>query len=98
LFERPDRQVELRCAPEIEVAVFQGGRGLDLFASARDITAPTHIYWAERGNFSLETYRALANLMPRATVATVPAGHLIPMERPDWTAELIGDLATAQPR
>jgi len=98
LFERADGQVELRCAPEIEVAVFQGGRGLDLFALAGDITAPTHIYWAERGNFSLETYRALASLMPRATVATVQAGHLIPMERPDLTAELIRDLAAAQPR
>jgi hypothetical protein len=36
--------------------------------------------------------------MPHASVATVQAGHLIPMERPDLTAELIGDLATAQPR
>lgn len=91
LAERDDGQVELRCAPEIEVAVFQGGRGLDVFTVADRITAPTRIYWAERGNFSLETYRGLASSMPRATVGTVPAGHLIPMERPDLTAALIRD-------
>jgi pimeloyl-ACP methyl ester carboxylesterase len=92
LAEREDGQVELRCAPEIELAVFQGGRGLDLFPIAGQVTARARIYWAERGNFSLDTYRTLAGLMPRAAVGTVPAGHLIPMERPDLTAELIRGL------
>jgi pimeloyl-ACP methyl ester carboxylesterase len=91
LAQREDGQVELRCAPEIEVAVFQGSRGLDVFAVADRIAAKTRFYWAERGNFSLETYRALAGSMPRATVATVPTGHLIPMERPDLAAALIRD-------
>lgn len=89
LVAREDGQVELRCQPEIEAAVFQGGRGLDLFPLAPQISAPAHIYWAEHGSFSIETYRALASLMPRATVSTVPTGHLVPMERPDLTAALI---------
>jgi pimeloyl-ACP methyl ester carboxylesterase len=92
LAPRDDGQVELRCSPETELAVFQGGRALDLFAAAAQVTALTRIYWAERGNFSLENYRTLAALMPRAEVGTVPAGHLIPMERPDLTAELIRSL------
>ena len=89
LMTREDGQVELRCPPEIEAAVFQGGRGLDLIPLASQISAPAQIYWAEHGSFSLETYRALAALMPRATVSTVPTGHLVPMERPDLTAALI---------
>jgi pimeloyl-ACP methyl ester carboxylesterase len=92
LAARDDGQVELCCPPEIELAVFQGGRGLDVFGVASQITAKTWIYWAEHGNFSLDAYRTLAARMPSATVGTVAAGHLIPMERPDWTAELIAGL------
>lgn len=97
LVERSDGQVELRCAPEIEVAVFSGARGYDLFPVAHQISALTRIYWAERGDFSLETYRALASLIPHAQVGTVPTGHLVPMERPDLAARLIRELATEAP-
>ena len=97
LVERSDGQVELRCSPEIEVAVFAGARGYDLFPVAERITALTRICWAERGDFSLDTYRALAGLIQHAQVGTVPTGHLVPMERPDLAAQLIRDLAAEAP-
>jgi pimeloyl-ACP methyl ester carboxylesterase len=97
LVQRSDGQVELRCSPETEVAVFGGARGYDVFPMADQVTALTRIYWAERGSFSLETYRALAKLIPRAEVGTVPTGHLVPMERPDLAAALIRELATEVP-
>jgi pimeloyl-ACP methyl ester carboxylesterase len=79
--------VELKCPGAVEAAVFEQGEALDLSAWTKGLAQPALWLWAERGNFPLELYEALAGSMARARVERVPAGHLIPMERPDLVAE-----------
>ena len=87
LRERPDGGVELKCPGAVEAAVFSQGDALDLPAWVRGLTPPALWLWAERGNFPLAYYEALAASMRAARVERAPAGHLIPMERPDLVAD-----------
>ena len=87
LKERPEGGVELKCAGAVEAAVFSQGEALDLPAWVRGLAPPALWLRAERGNFPLPYYQALAASMRAARVESAPAGHLIPMERPDLVAE-----------
>jgi pimeloyl-ACP methyl ester carboxylesterase len=87
LRERADGSVELKCPGAVEAAVFDQGEAIDLAAWVRGLAPPTLWLWAERGNFPLPYYEALAASMRAARVERAPAGHLIPMERPDLVAE-----------
>jgi len=83
LHQRADGQVELKCPREVEAAIFDRGGSLDPFPHVHRVTASTLFLRAARGNFSRETYQALADAMPDARVEDADAGHLVPMERPD---------------
>jgi pimeloyl-ACP methyl ester carboxylesterase len=87
LRERPDSGVELKCPGAVEAAVFAQGEGVDLPAWVRGLAPPALWLQAERGNFPLPYYQALAGSMRAARVEQAPAGHLIPMERPDLVAD-----------
>jgi pimeloyl-ACP methyl ester carboxylesterase len=87
LRERPDGGVELKCPGAVEAAVFAQGEALDLPAWVRGLAPPALWLWAERGNFPLPYYQALAASMRAGRVERAPAGHLIPMERPDLVAD-----------
>jgi pimeloyl-ACP methyl ester carboxylesterase len=87
LRERPGGGVELKCPGAVEAAVFAQGDAIDLGAWARGLAPPALWLWAERGNFPRALYERLARSMRAARVETAPAGHLIPMERPDLVAE-----------
>jgi pimeloyl-ACP methyl ester carboxylesterase len=87
LRERPGGGVELKCPGAVEAAVFARGDGVDLAGWARGAAPPALWLWAERGNFPLPYYEALAASMRAARVEKAPAGHLIPMERPDLVAD-----------
>jgi len=89
LRERPDGQVELKCAPEVEATVFEAGGAFDIFALAPAVTAPTLFLWASHGSFPRAMHEDLAQRMPHARVETVEAGHLAPMERSDLIAEAV---------
>ena len=89
LRERADGQVELKCAPEVEATIFEASGGLDLFALAPAVTTPTLFLWASRGRFPRFLYADLAARMAHARIEDVPAGHLIPMERPDLVSESV---------
>jgi pimeloyl-ACP methyl ester carboxylesterase len=86
LRERSDGSVELKCPGAVEAAVFEQGEALDLMTWTKGLAAPALWLWAERGSFPLPLYEALAGSMARARIERVPAGHLIPMERPDRVA------------
>jgi pimeloyl-ACP methyl ester carboxylesterase len=51
LRDRPDGQVELKCASEVEAAIFSQGQGFDSWVVAARVRTPTLILWAERGDF-----------------------------------------------
>lgn len=87
LRDRPDGGVELKCPGAVEAAVFSRGDAIDLAAWVRGLSPPCLWLWAERGNFPLAYYETLAASMRAARVERAPAGHLIPMERPDLVAD-----------
>ena len=90
--DRSDGQVELKCSPETEATVFETGGSLDLFALAPQVEIPVVVQWAQQGNFSRGAYERLVAPIQDALVETVPAGHLVPMERPDLVAARIREL------
>lgn len=87
LRESKDGGVELKCAGAVEAAVFELGEFVDLTEWTRGLASPALWLWAERGNFPLAFHERLAASMRTARVERVPAGHLVPMERPDLVAE-----------
>jgi len=88
LRERPDGQVELKCASEVEAAIFSQGRGFDTWQiAARVRETPTLLLWAERGDFPRAVFEEVAKRMGDARIHDTPTGHLIPMEQPALVAE-----------
>lgn len=89
LADRSDGQVELKCSPEAEAAVFGGSGSLDVFSAVAGLRPPVLLLWAKRGNFPRLAFERLAAGMVDARIEDVEAGHLIPMERPEWVAAAI---------
>lgn len=87
--ERADGQVELKCPPGIEAAVFDQNSSLDVFGYAERVRADTLVVAAERGRFPLVLFELLAEALPAGRALSVPMGHLMPMEDPKATAELL---------
>jgi pimeloyl-ACP methyl ester carboxylesterase len=92
LRERSEGDVELKCAGEVEAAVFDAGH-VDVFAQAPRVQAPTLFLWAREGDFSRSVYETLAASMPSAVVEDLDAGHLAPMERPDLVVAALEQFA-----
>ena len=87
LRDRPDGQVELKCPAEIEATIFEVSRGLDISALARRATTPALFLWATRGDFPRFRMETTAGAMADARVIDVDAGHLVPMEKPEWVVQ-----------
>ena len=87
----PDGGVELKCSPEVESSIFGGPSSLDIHGEAARLETPTLLLWARAGNFEREVFDALAARMLEGRVEDVDAGHLIPMEKPEWVvAQVLG--------
>ncbi len=80
--ENDEGEIELKCAREVEAAIFGGGGTSRAFDAPEAVTARTLFVHAQRGNFLAETYEALAARMPKARVASEDLGHLFPLETP----------------
>jgi pimeloyl-ACP methyl ester carboxylesterase len=93
LAARPDGSRELKCAPEVEAAVFGGARGFDLFGRVAGCATPALLLWARHGNFPRPLYDRLAETLGDARVEPVDAGHLVPMERPERVVAAVLDFA-----
>ncbi len=89
LRDREDGQVELKCSPETEAAVFEASGTFDIFELAPAVRAPALFLWAARDSFPRDLHEALAARMPRARLEATDSGHLIPMERPDLVVEAV---------
>lgn len=84
-----DGRVELKCAPEVEAAVFGGPGDFDVHARVVDLATPTLLLWARRGNFPRAVYEALVAPMRDARIEDVDAGHLMTMEQPDLVTDAV---------
>jgi pimeloyl-ACP methyl ester carboxylesterase len=87
LRDRPDGQVELKCAGEIEASVYEHNSSLDLFAVVRALRVPTLLVFAPRGHFPRTMMERLLGLSPLLQSEDLPGSHLLPMELPERCAE-----------
>lgn len=94
LRETDDGGVTLKCAREIEAAVFEGRASGVCAEGVESVTARTLFVHAGRGSFEATTYEALASRMPDARVMRRDLGHLFPMEAPETVLALVDDLMT----
>jgi pimeloyl-ACP methyl ester carboxylesterase len=89
LARRADGSLELKCAPEVEAAVFGGAAGFGLFDRVAGLATPALLLWARHGNFPRTLYEQLAARMADGHVEEVEAGHLVPMERPELVVDAV---------
>jgi pimeloyl-ACP methyl ester carboxylesterase len=89
LRDRADGKVELKCAPEVEAAIFEATGVFDIFEKVASLSAPALLLWAARGSFSRSVYESLVERMPHGRVETVDAGHLVPMEQPRLVSDAV---------
>lgn len=93
--DRPDGQVELKCDPEVEAAVFDATGALDIFDVVDRIEAPTLLVRAGRGYFPMATYEEIVARLARATLLELDIDHLMPMHNPPALAETLLEFATS---
>ncbi len=89
--------LELACSPEQEAALFMGGQAQNPWELLDRVGCPALLLEGEASeNRGLVDLERAASLMPRAEVRSVAgAGHLIPMEKPRQTLELIRSFLAA---
>jgi pimeloyl-ACP methyl ester carboxylesterase len=86
---RSDGSLELKCAPEVEAAVFGGSRRFALFDRVEGMKTPALLLWARHGNFPHALFARLAVHLGDARIEEVDAGHLIPMEKPEIVVDAV---------
>jgi pimeloyl-ACP methyl ester carboxylesterase len=96
--DRPDGQVELKCAPETEAAVYAAGFTSDIWSPTEKLAVPTLILWAQRGDFPRAVYEAYAERLLDARIQDVDAGHLVPMEKPEIVVDAVRAFAVRPAR
>lgn len=89
LRDREDGQVELCCPPQVEAAIFEQTGSLDIFQRAKGVLCPVRVVQATRGFFPITLFRELAATFPEGSLTLVEGGHLLPMEIPELTADLL---------
>ncbi|NIP15848.1 MAG: alpha/beta fold hydrolase [Pseudomonadales bacterium] len=89
LGDRPDGKVALKCDPGVEASIFETTGSLDTFELAPGVNAPVLLVRALHGRAPAIAFEHLASLLPRCSYRVVDAGHLLPMESPDLTLELL---------
>jgi pimeloyl-ACP methyl ester carboxylesterase len=88
--DRSDGQVELKCRPDVEATIFANSGDLDVYAAAPSVRVPVLLVRAARGNLPAQAFTHLASLFPRCTLIEPDLGHLMPLEDPQATIELLG--------
>ena len=87
--DRPDGQVELKCAPETEAAVYAAGPTTDVWDRVAKVVAPTLLLWARHGDFPRAVFADYAARMADGRIQDVDAGHLVPMEQPEIVIDAV---------
>lgn len=83
--------LELTCPPPREADLFKGSVSLDPWPLLPDIKCPVVVVEGEKsGNRSLIDLSKIASTIPGGRLSVVKnAGHLVPMEQPEATVEII---------
>ena len=64
-------------------------------SEAEKARLPVRILRATDGNFSIETYRELVDVLPSGELGEIDGGHLVVMERPESVAAAALEFAGA---
>ena len=83
MIDRPDGQVELKCAPETESAVYSEGGQSDVWGPTVGLATPTLMLWARHGDFPRGIFEAFAARLLDVRIQDLDAGHLVSMEDPE---------------
>jgi pimeloyl-ACP methyl ester carboxylesterase len=89
LGDRADGQVELKCAPETEAAIYAAGPTTDVWDRVEKLAVPTLLLWAMHGDFPRSVFADYAARMLNARIQDVDAGHLVPMEQPELVIDAV---------
>ena len=89
----PDGGLKLACSPRGEAAIFMGGVAENPWPLLPKISCPVLILEGENSESRVMLNLAKASsILPRGEHRLIPgAGHLIPMEQPQLTTEIIRD-------
>ena len=94
----PDGTVMLKCAPEVEAAVFEAtSPDLNLFEIVAGVACPTLLVHARHGHFPPELHETFAACFQNGVFLAADAGHLMPLESPEFCARLLLEFAAQQP-
>ncbi len=85
----PNGEIELKCDPEVEAFIYEGGRDLDLFAEVASLTTPARLFHSERGFVPRTVAEQLVATNPFLRLERLELGHFAPMEAPSTMASLI---------
>jgi lipase len=91
--ERKTGTLELVCSPRQEAALFTGARFYDPWPHLPEISCPVLVVEGEQsevGNF-IDFSKVAATFRHGRHTVVKDAGHLLPMERPEETADIISD-------
>jgi pimeloyl-ACP methyl ester carboxylesterase len=91
--DRPDGAVELKCRPDVEATIFATSGDLDIYAAAAHVRAPVLLVRAGRGSLPAQAFAHLAHLLPHCTMLQSDVGHLMPLEAPELTLQLLTEFA-----
>lgn len=91
--KQPAGDLRLSCAPENEAAMFMGGWNRNPWPLLEKIKCPVLVVEGEKSeNRNFIDLQKAVSLFPRSSYKLVPqAGHLIPMQKPEETAQIIKD-------
>ncbi len=91
MVDGPTEGLTLACSPRREASLFMGGMQFDPWPLLPKLSCPVLVVEGEESeNRQFIDLKKAASLMPRGEYISVPgAGHLVPMEKPSQTADMI---------
>lgn len=73
--------------------MFANSGDLDIYAAAPRIASPVLLVRAGRGTLPVQAFDHLCRLLPHCTMRTPDVGHLLPLEAPELTLQLLDEFA-----
>jgi len=85
----PSGEVELKCDPEVEACIYEGGRDLDFFAEVKSLATPVRLFHSEHGFVPRSLAEQLVATNSYLHLEALDFGHSAPMEAPSAMARMV---------
>jgi pimeloyl-ACP methyl ester carboxylesterase len=87
--DSPKGGIELKCDPDVEALIYEGGRDLEFFAEVGSLTVPARLFHSERGFVPRAVAEQLVASSQFLHLERLELGHFAPMESPSEMASMI---------